>query len=121
MQRLVDLDCTACGRHETDVMCSEDDTFDCPDCHAAMVQDWLPRVHRNAQWDDNTAVMVHVNATTGDVRYPGQHSAKVKEGYERVYLRSLAEVNKFEREHNVACHTMHYDNNGRALDDHMTR
>jgi hypothetical protein len=100
-------------------MAAEDDSPECPDCHRPMEQDWLPRVRHNAQWDDNTAVMVHVDPATGDVRYPGQHSAKLKEGYERVYLRSLAEVNAFERKHNVATHVMHYDNNGRALDDRM--
>jgi len=118
MPRLVDLFCE-CGRKEADVMCSPEDILECPDCHKGMQQDWLPRVRRDAQWDDNTAVMVHVNAATGDVRYPGQHDAKVKEGYERRYLRSLDEVNRFERTHKVAVHVMHYDSNGRAIDDHL--
>lgn len=119
MARLVDLFCE-CGRREPDVMCAPDDIHECPDCHRAMQQDWLPRTKRPAQWDDNTAVMVHVNPETGETRYPGRHDAKVKEGYEKVYLRSLAEVDRFERSHKVMVHTMHYDNNGRALDDKMT-
>lgn len=120
MARLVDIFC-ACGRRETDVMCADDATFECPDCHTLMQQDWWTRRPKPAQWDDHTSVLVHVNPETGDVRYPGQHSAKVKEGYERVYLRSLAEVNRFERSHQVAVHAMHYDNNGRSLDDRMTK
>ena len=120
MSRLVDLFCE-CGRREVDVLCGVDDITECPDCHRAMQQDWLPRVRRNAQWDDNTAVLVHIDPKTGDVRYPGRHDARLKEGYERVYLRSLDEVNRFERDHKVMVHTMHYDNNGRALDDRMVR
>ena len=71
----------------------------------------------NAQWGDADAVMVHVNAKTGEVSYPGHHKAKLRDGYERQYLRSLPEMNKFEREHGVTNHRMHYDNNGRAVDD----
>ncbi len=82
-----------------------------------MQQDWLPRLAHAAQWDDSTAVLVHVDPSTGEVRYPGRHDAALKPGYERVYLRSLAEVNRFERDHGVANHVFHYDSNGRGLDD----
>lgn len=118
MARLVDLFCE-CGRREVDVLCSPEEIIECPDCHKGMQQDWLPRVRRDAQWDDRTAVMVHVNAATGQVSYPGRHDAKLRPGYERVYLRSLDAVNRFERDHKVAVHAMHYDNNGRAIDDHV--
>lgn len=101
------------------MMCAPGDIHECPDCHRGMQQDWLPRARRQAQWDDNTAVLVHVHQETGQVSYPGHHDAKLRLGYERVYLRSLDEVNKFEREHKVAVHCMHYDSNGRALDDRM--
>ena len=67
MARIVDLYCR-CGRRENDVMAGVDETFECVDCHAPMEQDWLPRTRRPAQWDDNTAVMVHVDPKTGDVK-----------------------------------------------------
>lgn len=63
--------------------------------------------------------MVHVDQRTGDVRYVGSHDAKLKPGYERVYLRSLAEVDRFERSHGVANERMHFDRNGRGLDDNF--
>lgn len=92
------------------------------DAHEGTLRDpdWYahsPVRYVNAQWSDADAVMVHVNQKTGDVRYPGRHDGKLKDGYERQYLRSLPEVNRFEREHGVANHTMHYDSNGRGLDD----
>lgn len=70
--------------------------------------------------------MVHVNHDPNcpddvRVRYPGRHDAKLKPGYERVYLRSLAEVDRFERDHHVLNHVMHYDSNGRAHDDYDFR
>ena len=100
-------------------MATVDDTRQCPTCSRAMEQDWLPRHHHSAQWDDNTSVLVHVNPATNDIRYPGRHDAKLKEGYERVYLRSLDAVNSSSVRTRCLVHTMHYDNNGRALDDRM--
>lgn len=83
--------------------------------------DWyiVPSRRSYAQWDDETAVLVHVDPKTGDIRYPGRHDAKLKPGYERQYLRSLPEVNKFEKERGVVNHVMHYDGNGRAIDDYV--
>jgi hypothetical protein len=66
-------------------------------------------VARDAQWDDNTSVMVHVDPATGKVRYPGQHSARLPAGYERVYLRSLREVESFEKQHNVRSEMAWFD------------
>jgi len=51
------------------------------------------------------------------VRYPGSHACRVPAGYERVYLRSLADVDRFERVHKVVNERMHFDRNGRGLDD----
>lgn len=82
-----------------------------------MTQDWLPRVKHDAQWSDAQSIMVHVNDRTGKIRYVGSHEARLKDGYHREYLRSLPEINRFEREHKVVNHVMHYDRNGRAIDD----
>lgn len=119
MPRCVDLRCNTCGREEENVILTVDAMVECVDCHAQMEQVWWKRPRGPAQWDDRTAVMVHVNPRTGEVRYPGTHEAKLKDGYERQYLRSLHEVERFEREHGVLNHTMHYDNNGRAIDDYI--
>ncbi len=121
MPRMIDWFC-ACGRKERDCLEAVNATRECPDCHAPMQQDWLPRVRHDAQWSDDSSVLVLINddpSCPSDVRvrYPGQHNCRVPDGYRRRHLRSLAEVNRFERENNVACHAMHYDRNGRALDD----
>lgn len=70
-----------------------------------------------AQWDDATAPVVFIHEKTGQVRYPGQNSAKLPAGYRREHLRSLQDVNRFERAHGVANEAMHFDSNGRGLDD----
>ena len=121
MRRMINWFCE-CGHVEPDVMADESDIRICSSCHVAMQQDWLPRVRRDAQWDDNTSVMVLVNNDSScpndvRVRYPGSHQCRVPAGYERVYLRSLADVNRFERTHGVANERMHFDRNGRGLDD----
>src|SRR5882724_8670359 len=121
MRRMIDWRC-ACGHVEADVLAGEDDIALCPDCHVAMLQDWLPRIRHDAQWSDNTSVLVLVNHDPNcpsdvRVRYPGSHQCRVPAGYERVYLRSLDAVNRFEREHGVANERMHFDRNGRGMDD----
>lgn len=86
-----------------------------------MEQDWLPRI-KSGSWGDNDAVMVHVTDDPSvpqelRVRYVGDHNAKLKPGYRREYLRNLSAVNRFEKEHNVCNHVMHFDRNGRDLQD----
>ena len=119
MPRSIDFVCT-CGHREW-AIADVDETRTCA-CGLEMTQDWLPRLRRDAQWDDSRAVLVHVTddpSVPADrrVRFVGSHDAKVKDGYRKVYLRSLQEVNRFEKEHQVANHVMHFDRNGRDLSD----
>lgn len=120
MIRSIDWHC-ACGYVLPDAMAAEDDTNTCTECGTQMEQDWLPRTRHNAQWDDATAVLVHVDPRTGDVRYPGTHDAKLKKGYERVYLRSLRDVERFESQHNVRSEMAWFDKGSGTsrLDDYI--
>jgi hypothetical protein len=120
---MIDWTC-ACGQRVNDVIAAEDAAPRVCVCGDAMTQDWLPRVRHDAQWDDSTSVLVLVNhdpscPKDARIRYVGSHDARVPHGYERVYLRSLSEVNRFERTHGVANERMHFDRNGRGLDDHI--
>ena len=120
--RSIDFVCSACGTRVW-AIASVDETRTCA-CGHEMSQDWLPRIKHDAQWDDNTSVLVLVNddpSCPADVRtrYPGRHDCRVPAGYRRVYLRSLQEVNRFERDHKVANHVMHYDSNGRDITDYQ--
>ena len=117
MTRNVDVRCTVCNWERENVLLAEEDVVACERCSGPAEQVWWKRPRGPAQWDDATAVMVHVHPATGDVRYVGSHDARLKSGYERVYLRSLREVDKFERDHHVANERMHFDRNGRGLDD----
>jgi hypothetical protein len=115
MIRTIDWHC-ACGIDIVDALADELEGRTCA-CGQQMEQRWWGSRKTQAQWSDSEAVLVHVNQKTGEVSYPGRHDARLRDGYERQYLRSLPEVNRFEREHGVANHRMHYDNNGRGLDD----
>lgn len=121
MKRNIDLRCTVCPHEQANVICEEEAILECPHCHAALEQVWWKRtVSRNAQWDDNTSVMVFKDAATGKVRYPGRHDAKMPAGYERVYLRSLREVESFEKQHNVRSEMAWYDKGtARGFDDNI--
>lgn len=120
MRRSVDLRCVNCEHEEQNVICEEEAILECPDCHAALEQIWWKRAaQHNAQWDDNTAVLVFINERTGEPRYPGRHDARMPPGYRRHYLRSLRDVDRFDREHKVVNEAMHFDRNGRGLDDNI--
>ena len=126
MPRSVDFIC-ACGRRDW-AIAGIDETRACPDCGAAMTQDWWTRDRGSyAQWGDRDAVVVHVNndpACPDDarLRYPARNDAPLKEGYERVTLRSLREVERFERQHNVRSEMAWFDRgSGRGFDDYVTK
>jgi hypothetical protein len=51
-------------------------------------------------------VVIHRNEA-GEVRFPGRTDAQVPAGYEKVELRTLAEVRKFEREMNARDRAVH--------------
>lgn len=102
---------------------SPDEQRPCSACGTTLEQIWWKRPRGPAQWGDKTAVMVLVNNDPNcpddvRVRYVGSHEARIPAGYERVYLRSLREVDSFERAHGVANERMHFDRNGRGLDDY---
>lgn len=125
MARSIDFVC-ACGYREWAVA-DVDETRACPQCAAPMTQDWLPRMRRDAQWSDRDAVVVHINNDPNcpdDVRlrYPARNDAPPKPGYERVTLRSLREVERFERQHNVRSEMAWFDKgSGRGHDDYVTK
>lgn len=91
------------------------------DDHACVKRDpnwYVTNVSRvNAQWDDSTAPVVFIHEQTGEIRYPGRSDANLPAGYKREHIRNLQQMNRFEREHGVANERMHYDSNGRGLDD----
>jgi hypothetical protein len=121
MIRVIDWNCHACGAYIWDALADEQAERRCH-CGKSMEQVWWKTRQRSGSWDDGSAVMVHVSndpdcPADRRVRYPGRHDAVLKPGYERVYLRDLPSVNKFEREHKVMNQRFHYDSNGRDPSD----
>ena len=53
-----------------------------------------------AQWSDKDAVVVFVDGK-GNVSYPARNDKPTPEGYERVTMRNLSEVRRFEKQHGV--------------------
>ncbi len=103
-------------------MAREDERRRCPQCRRTMQQVWWKRTRANAQWSDADAVVVFVNPNASDpqtrVRYPGQNTAICPPGYERVEMRSLRDVERFERTHSVRNEMVWYDKgSGRGHDD----
>ena len=84
-----------------------------------MEQIWWRTRQRPGDWDDASAVLVFKNKD-GHVRYPGQNTVPCPAGYEPVRLRSLREVERFEREHGVRSEMAWFDRgSGRGHDDYQ--
>ena len=70
-----------------------------------------------AQWSDKDAVVVFRDAD-GKIRYPGRNDTPTPAGCERVVMRSLREVEQFERTHGVRSEMAWFDKgSGRGHDD----
>lgn len=115
--RMLDYDCHVCGHQIRDQLFMEvPNVYPCPQCGAAMDRAWYVLRRERTQWDERDAVVVF-RKPDGSIVYPGQNTARTPSGCERVVMRSLREVDKFEREHNVVNERMHFDRNGRGMDD----
>src|SRR5512146_1364783 len=117
MPRMLDYRCASCGHEVLDKFFMEvPDVYPCPQCGAAMDRAWYVLRGQRAPWSDADSVVVFRDKD-GGLRYPGRNDVPTPAGYERVVMRSLREVDKFERQHNVVNEAMHYDRNGRGMDD----
>lgn len=106
--RMLDLRCRRC-----DVEVNDFFVRDVPPCiihmfcGGLMEQVYrLPR--RDAQWGDKDAVVVY-RKPNGEYSYPGRNDRPTPAGCERVVMRSLREVEAFERRAGVVNEAMHFD------------
>ena len=67
-----------------------------------------PRRRGNAQWGSRDGVVVFRDAN-GKINYPGRNDVPTPAGHERVEIRSLADMHRFERDHDVTNEAMHFD------------
>lgn len=123
MPRLVDLVCKVCGKEEHDkFFMILPDAFQCGACGGRCDEVWwAPRTKKDAQWTEKDAVVVFRD-TAGNLRYPGRNDRPTPHGYERLVMRSLREVEAFEKQAKVTCEAMHYDSgSGTARPDDRWR
>lgn len=122
MPRLVDLRCPQCGDEVEDFFVMEmPDRFVHYECDVEMEIVWFgfgKNRKQNAQWSDKDSVVVFLDQKTGKPRYPGRNTAPTPSGYDRHVMRSLREVERFERNHGVRNEAMHFDRgSGNGFDD----
>lgn len=71
-------------------------------------ENWYKR--GNAQWGSRDGVVVFRDVQ-GHIRYPGRNDIPTPADHERVEIRNLADMHRFERKHDVTNERMHYDKN----------
>lgn len=124
MPRLLDLECQKCGEVVRDVFVRQvPDRIlhfgDDGSCMGKMEQVLLPNATRQAGWSDKDAVVVF-RKPDGSISYPGRNDAATPKGCERVVMKSLRDVERFEKQHGVRCEAMHFNSgNGMQLIDHV--
>jgi len=65
--------------------------------------------------------VVYEHPGTGKIRYPGRADKPMperyaKQGYVKRELRTLREVDRFSKQHNVVNERAHFDSNGKGMD-----
>lgn len=123
MPRLVDLVCKSCGKEERDRYIEVPHVYLCIDCNGECDEIWwAPRTRKDAQWSEKDAVVVFRDPATGSIRYPGRNDRPTPAGHERITMRSLREVEAFEKVSKVRCEAMHFDSgSGTMRPDEMWR
>lgn len=123
--RLLDLECNKCGARLYDKFLRKvpakiihRKTDPKSRCQGVMEQIFVAR-KRNASWSDRDAVVVF-KKPDGSISYPGRNDAATPKGCERVVMKSLREVERFERQNGVRCEAMHFNcGNGLPVIDHL--
>lgn len=114
MMRMLDLKCADCGAEVTDFFVRAVPAriihFE---CGGEMEQVYRLRP-RDAQWSDRDAVVVY-RKPDGEYSYPGRNDRPTPAGYTRVVMRSLREVEAFERRAGVTNEAMHFDRGSGTL------
>lgn len=126
MPSLLDLTCPSCGTVESNHFFPCADTIDeqMPQCNCGQRMEikWTRTEQRGLAWHPLDTVLVYENPATGEVCYPGRNDKGMperyrKEGYQPRQLRSLREVEQFEREHSVRSEVAWFDKGtGRGFD-----
>lgn len=122
MPRFLDLECAACGERVIDlfVMRVPDSLIhieknDGTPCYGTLDQIFLPRT-RDAQWSDRDAVVVF-RKPDGTFSFPARNDIPTPPNCERVEMRSLREVERFEHQAGVRSEIAWFDKgSGRGFD-----
>jgi len=123
MRRMLDLECRLCGKTVRDVFFRRvpkiiRHTRLGVKCKGIMDQVFLPSA-RNAGWSDKDAVVVF-RKPDGTISYPATNLKPTPAGCERIVMKSLREVEQFEKRNHVICEAAHYDSgNGVPTIDHI--
>jgi hypothetical protein len=91
-------ECEDHGRFEIHCRLAEYDEWKpCPQCKKSSQQVFLPSNTRDCAFPE--PIVIHVSAD-GSVRFPGDASAKVPKGFEKKELRTIREIESFEKSYN---------------------
>lgn len=109
MPRFLDLVCPRCGVEVNDLFFMRTPKIVIHmECDVEMEQVYRLPSKKNAQWSDRDAVVVY-RKPDGEYSYPGRNDRPTPAGCTRVVMRSLREVEAFERQTGTRNEAMHYD------------
>ena len=117
MPKFLDLTCSKCGAEVNDLFVMKvPSRIVHLECDGEMEQVYRLRP-RSAQWGDRDAVVVY-QKPDGCYSYPGRNDRPTPQGCERIVMRSLREVEAFEKKANVRSEMAWFDKGtARGFDD----
>lgn len=115
MPRYLDLECENCGEQIIDLFVRtvpdrviHVEQKDGTPCHGIMSHLFLPSSRRYSQWSDRDMVVVF-RKPDGTLSYPMVNDKPTPHGCERIEMRSLREVEKFEKQNGVRSEMAWFD------------
>ena len=121
MAVLIDVICSRCNEVQIDVWSTILDTKHSY-CDGTWERYWTITDHMPPASHPSERSIVYISAKEGGrVQYPGRNDVPVpdrlkRRGYERVEM-SPRELRQFEKSHHVVNERMHFDRNGRGMED----
>lgn len=115
---IYDVKCPKCHIEEERIIPFVPDRFIHVNCGTEMELVFRPPHRKGPQeLPDNATVVIFRNPETGQVRYPGRRDAQVPTGFERVMLKTTAQVRNFERAEHVRVEVFNTERTDTWVDD----
>lgn len=109
-----DLLCSHCDKIFFDCLICPSSPGRCPSCQYPLEITYLPRHILNAACHPSETCVVYYSPKENKIQYPGRNDIPIpdrlqRRGYQRLEMRSIHDIQRFEKQHHVINERVWYD------------